>query len=50
MYRFYVSFGDTINYIDNIANDALYLQENGDILGYAYRFGKLAFTYKGECI
>ena len=47
MYRFYVSFGDKITFIDEIANDALYIQENGDILGYGYRFGRLAFTYKG---
>ncbi len=46
VYRFYMSSG----YIDDMAKDILYLQKNGDLICESYRFGKLAFTYKGTKI
>ena len=51
IYRFYLLLpGNKISYIDNIAKDILYLQKNGDLQCYGYRFGKLAFKFKGTKI
>ena len=47
VYRFYLTSGNKITYIDHIAKDILYLQDNGDLQCYGYRFGKLAFKYTG---